>query len=82
MVNNMEPIKTEIADWLKSLEDETVLLEILKIKNRLEIPRVSEERTAYSIKDDFDERFAQGLTMEESRKRTREFIEKLPWKKQ
>ena len=78
----MELIKTEIADWVKSLEDGPVLLEILKIKNRLEIPRVAEEKTAYSVKDDFDEKFAEGLTMEESRKRTREFIEKLPWKKQ
>ena len=67
MENNMELIKTEIADWLKSLEDEPVLLEILKIKNRLEIPRVAEEKTAYSVKDDFDERFAEGIPTETAR---------------
>lgn len=42
---------------------------------------VSENSAEYSVKDDFDERFARGLSSEESRKRTREFISKLPWKK-
>ncbi|WP_285268572.1 hypothetical protein [Kaistella rhinocerotis] len=56
MENNMETLKTEIADWLKSLEDESVLLEILRIKNRMEVPQVAEETTAYPVKDDFDER--------------------------
>ena len=43
MENNMETLKTEIADWLKSLEDESVLLEILRIKNRMEVTQVAEE---------------------------------------
>ncbi|MGA9212573.1 hypothetical protein [Kaistella sp.] len=44
------------------------------------ISLVAESQTEYAVKDDFDERFAKGLTLEESRKRTREFIENLPWK--
>lgn len=42
---------------------------------------VSDNSAEYAVKDDFDERFARGLSSEESRKRTREFISKLPWKK-
>ena len=42
---------------------------------------VSDSQSEYAVKDDFDERFAKGLNSEESRKRTREFISNLPWKK-
>lgn len=42
---------------------------------------VSDNQAEYAVKDDFDERFAKGLTAAESRKRTREFISNLPWKK-
>jgi hypothetical protein len=33
------------------------------------------------VKDNFDERFANGLSMQEPRARTKKFIENLPWKK-
>lgn len=52
----METLKTKIADWLESLEDESVLLEILRIKNRMEVTQVAEETAAYPVKDEFDER--------------------------
>ncbi|MEC5156806.1 hypothetical protein [Chryseobacterium sp. MP_3.2] len=42
---------------------------------------VSDTKSEYAVKVDFDERFAKGLTPAESRKRTREFISSLPWKK-
>ena len=42
---------------------------------------VSGNKAEYVVKDDFDERFANGLTLAESRKRTKEFISTLPWKK-
>ncbi len=33
-----------------------------------------------ALKDDFDKRFAKGLILEESKKRTYNFIRSLPWK--
>lgn len=42
---------------------------------------VSDSQSEYAVKDDFDERFSKGLTPAQSRKRTREFISNLPWKK-
>lgn len=81
MENNMETLKTEIADWLESLEDESVLLEILRIKNRMEVPQVAEETAAYPVKDEFDERLADGIPVEEMTRRTHAYIESLPCEK-
>lgn len=56
--------------------------QLLEIKNR-KIPadKVEETQSNYVIRDDFDKRFAKGINSAESRKRTREFISKLSWKK-
>jgi PIN domain nuclease of toxin-antitoxin system len=59
--------KKEIIDWILSLEDQTVLNEIESLKRQVNF--------------DFDEEFKKGLTVEEFRKRTTEFIKSLPWKK-
>ena len=60
--------KKEIIDWILAIEDQAVLneIEVLKKQNSF----------------DFDEEFKKGLTVEEFRKRTTEFIKSLPWKKQ
>jgi hypothetical protein len=42
---------------------------------------VSDPQSEYAVKDDFEERFSKGLTLEESKKRTFDFIDNLPWKK-
>jgi hypothetical protein len=59
--------KKEIIDWILAIEDQEVLneIEMLKTQSRF----------------DFDEEFKKGLTVEEFRKRTTEFIKSLPWKK-
>ncbi|MCX8532209.1 hypothetical protein [Chryseobacterium luquanense] len=58
------------------------IADLLEIKEKM-ISRnvIAELQTEYVVKDDFDERFAKGLSSEESRKRTRAFIARLPWKK-
>ncbi|OWK73286.1 hypothetical protein CBW16_11105 [Flavobacteriaceae bacterium JJC] len=74
--------KQEILNWLLSLEDEAMISKIDEFRKEMLLhPIVSEPQTEFSVKDDFDERFAKGISMEESRKRTRVFIENLPWKK-
>lgn len=59
--------KKEIIDWILSIEDQTVLNEIEMLRKQ-------------SIFD-FDEEFKKGISGEELKKRTTEFIKKLPWKK-
>lgn len=82
MENPITEAKKELIQWIKELDDFEQISELLEIKNR-EMPagEVAESQSEYVIKDDFDERFAKGLTSEESRKRTREFISKLSWSK-
>ncbi|HAT77271.1 MAG TPA: hypothetical protein DCS19_10665 [Flavobacterium sp.] len=59
--------KKEIIDWILSIEDQAVLNEIEMLKTQSSF--------------DFDEEFKKGLSVEEFRKRTTEFIKSLPWKK-
>lgn len=73
--------KNEILQWLLSLEDESIINEIDDLRKEvLSKNFIGEPQTEYQVKDDFDERFAKGLSMEESRARTKKFIESLPWK--
>lgn len=74
--------KNELLQWILSLEDEAVIKEINDLRRKvLSKNFIAEPQTEYQVKDDFDERFAKGLSMEESRARTKKFIESLPWKK-
>lgn len=75
--------KQELLNWIISLEDEEMIVQLLDFKSGNQFSNiVSEPKVEYGVvKDDFDERFAKGLTLEESRKRTKEFIDSLPWKK-
>lgn len=82
MENPILEYKKELIHWVNNLDDLDVLSQLIELKNKDEsIPLVSESISEYAMKDDFDERFAKGLTMEESRRRTREFISNLPWEK-
>ncbi|MBW3523512.1 hypothetical protein [Chryseobacterium sp. NKUCC03_KSP] len=82
MENPILEAKKELIQWIKEMDELEDIVELLKIKNRKKsVYQVAEPQTEYAVKDDFDERFAKGLTSEESRRRTREFIERLPWKK-
>jgi hypothetical protein len=55
--------KKEIIDWILSIEDQAVLDEIEMLKTQSSF--------------DFDEEFKKGLTVEEFRKRTTEFLKTL-----
>lgn len=82
MENPILEAKKELIQWIKEMDELEDIVELLKIKNRKKsVYQVAEPQTEYAVKDDFDERLAKGLTSEESRRRTREFIERLPWKK-
>ncbi|UOE42005.1 hypothetical protein MTP09_05060 [Chryseobacterium suipulveris] len=74
--------KEHLIDWISKLEDEEIIAQLLKLKKELERSFVvSEPETEYAVKDDFEERWVKGLTSEESRARTKKFLESLPWKK-
>ena len=74
--------KEHLIDWISKLEDEEIIAQLLKFKKELEGSSVvSEPEVEYALKDDFEERWAKGLTSEESRARTKKFLESLPWKK-
>ncbi|MFC6268567.1 hypothetical protein [Frigoriflavimonas asaccharolytica] len=82
MKNSMIEVKKKLIEWIENLDDLEIVAELIELKNKSNQPLLVEESQAeYAIADDFDERFAKGYTMEESRKRTREFISNLPWKK-
>lgn len=82
MENPILEAKRELIQWIKEMNELDDIAELLEIKNRkTSVHQVAESQAEYAVKDDFDERFAKGLTSEESRRRTREFIESLPWKK-
>ncbi len=59
--------KKEIIDWILSIEDQAVLDEIEILKNE----------TCFN----FEEEFKKGISGEELKKRTSEFLKTLPWKK-
>ena len=74
--------KEHLIDWISKLEDDEIIAQLLKLKKELERSFVvSEPETEYAVKDDFEERWVKGLTSEESRARTKKFLESLPWKK-
>ena len=82
MENPMIEIKQELIEWVENIDDLETIQAILDLKNSQEPSCVvSDIQSEYAVKDDFEERFAKGLTLEESKKRTFDFIENLPWKK-
>ena len=65
--------KKELMQWISGLQDEETILEILKIKNDFE-SLVKESKAEYIVTDDFEERWAKGLTKEQSIERTKNKI--------
>ncbi|WP_291098313.1 MULTISPECIES: hypothetical protein [unclassified Flavobacterium] len=59
--------KKEIIYWILSIEDQTVLNEIETLK----------KQTSFN----FEEEFKKGISGEELKKRTTEYLKTLPWKK-
>ena len=67
--------KNELLNWLLSLEDEEIILKLLKFKTETEyVFKISEQQPEYAVKDDFDERFAKGLTSEEARRESKRLV--------
>ncbi|KFC19487.1 hypothetical protein [Chryseobacterium sp. FH1] len=73
--------KNEILQWISELQDEDIISELLELKNNVELSSyINEPKTEYAVKDDFEERWAKGISHEEMKKRTRDYISNLPWK--
>lgn len=75
MKNPILESKNEIIKWVASLDDLESIQELLDMKDRdRKDSKVSEPEAEYAVKDDFDERFANGYTMEESIEETKSRI--------
>lgn len=61
--------KKEIIRWIDSLDNPHILEQIKQIKKK------EDERF------DFEKEWENGITVEEARKSTKEFLASLPWKK-
>ncbi|WP_175623127.1 hypothetical protein [Chryseobacterium schmidteae] len=73
--------KRELIQWIKQMDELDDIAELLEIKNRkTSVHQVAESQAEYAVKDDFDERFAKGMTGEELMRKVYEHIESLPWK--
>lgn len=59
--------KQELIDWISNIEDVEVLKELINLK----------KKTTFN----FDEEFKKGISADEFRERTTEYIKSLPWKK-
>lgn len=60
--------KKEIMEWLNSLDNPAVVEQIKRIK----------KRNTESF--DFEKEWENGISIDEARKKTANFIKKLPWK--
>ncbi|MCD9855963.1 hypothetical protein LUD75_14650 [Epilithonimonas sp. JDS] len=75
MNSDLNNKKTELLQWISDLQDKDVILELLELKNNLKISSsVNESKTEYALKDDFEERWAKGLTKEQSIERSKSKI--------
>lgn len=82
MKNPIIEAKKDLVDWIYNLDDLDVLSDLMTFKEKSSHTDViSEPQTDYEVKDDFDERFKKGYTLEESKARTKKFIASLPWEK-
>lgn len=61
--------KKEIADWVLTLNDEAVLNQLYQFKKQ-------------TSTFNFDEEFAKGITADELKAKTTEFLKSLPWNNQ
>lgn len=61
--------KKEIIEWINSLKNPFVIEEIKRIKNK------------ESDSVDFEKEWKKGVSINEAREKTADFIKSLPWKK-
>ena len=61
--------KKELVDWILKLENKEILNDIYNLKK---------QNTTFN----FEEDFANGITSDELKAKTTEFLRTLPWKKQ
>ncbi|MCD1116922.1 hypothetical protein [Chryseobacterium turcicum] len=81
MENPILDAKRELIQWIKEMDELEDIAELLEIKNKMVSSGVvAESQAEYAVKDDFDERFAKGISGEELMKRVYAHIESLPWK--
>lgn len=81
MENPILDAKRELIQWIKEMDELEDIAELLEIKNKMVSSGVvAESQSGYAVKDDFDERFAKGISGEELMKRVYAHIESLPWK--
>ncbi|MGE6396068.1 hypothetical protein [Chryseobacterium scophthalmum] len=81
MENPILEAKKELIQWIKDMDELDDIAELLEIKNRKNsIHQVAEYQAEYAVKDDFDERFARGITGEDLMRKVYAHIESLPWK--
>ena len=67
--------KNELLQWISDLQDENMVLQLLELKDRVNISTsVNESKTEYAVKDDFEERWAKGFSSEQSREMTKRRI--------
>ncbi len=59
--------KQELIDWISSVEDVSIIENLIEMKRRATF--------------NFEEEFKKGITGEELKRRTTEFLKTLPWKK-
>ncbi|QOW09623.1 hypothetical protein Q73A0000_04200 [Kaistella flava (ex Peng et al. 2021)] len=82
MKNPILDLKREIISWVHHLDDLDILTQLIELKSKdKSIPLISEPQSKYAVKDDFDERFAKGMSSAEFRKRIIQHIDSLPWEK-
>ncbi len=79
MDDNIERNKEEIIHWIDSLEDESIIRKLVDLKEKAS-QSVNESKAEYLIKDDFEKRWAKGISHDEMKRRTLEYISNLPWK--
>ena len=64
---NISTQKSELIKWINSLEDTSVLNKIERIKSELSL--------------DFEKEWNKGVSIDDARKNSKEFINSLDWKK-
>lgn len=80
MENPIHEAKKELIQWIKEIGELEDIAELLEIKNKKTAVDKVAESPEYAVKDDFDERFARGMTGEELMKKVYAHIDLLPWK--
>jgi hypothetical protein len=64
---NLVSQKQEIIQWIKNLDDVSILNEIQMLKSKQDF--------------NFEKSWKKGLTIEEARKKSKDFIQNLNWEK-